>query len=175
MRTLSRPLKSAMALVVAGSLAFAVAASAGSRNGTSSRHDDDGPDRALRANLIASLAAGPTINGVRPGGRDWSLRTGTGTIDRDGSITVKVRGLVFTETGTTTPPNGNPLAAVSASLFCNGSTVAVGTTPSAPLSSDGNARIGGTLTLPSACNAPVVAVHPGTNVGVYIAISGFGM
>jgi hypothetical protein len=166
---------SALAVAATASLAFAVAAAAGGSTSKSSRHEDES-ERVLRAELIPSLAppVGPTVNGVKAGGKDWLLRRGTATIDDDGEVKVKVKGLVFTESGTTTTANGaNTLTAVSASLFCDGAAVPVGTTPTAPLSADGNARITGTITLPAMCTAPVVMVHPGPNVGNYIAISGF--
>ena len=139
---------------------------------------DDEAEKVLSTKLIPSLVAGPTINGVKPGGKDWLLRRGSASIRGNGSIRVKVKGLVFADSGTTTTqtPNGPfTLAAVSASLFCDGATTPVGTTATAPLSADGNAKITGTLTLPAMCNAPTVMVHPGTSVAAYIAISGFRM
>ena len=176
MRAFSKPLASAVSVAAAASLAFAVAAAADGSKGKSSRHDDRA-EKVLRTNLIPSLVAGPTVNGVMPGGKDWLLRRGSASIRSDGSIRVKVKGLVFAESGTTTTADGAfTLPAVSASLFCDGAAIPVGTTaPPAPLSADGNAKITGMLTLPARCNAPTVMVHPGTNKAAYIAISGFRM
>jgi hypothetical protein len=175
MRAFSKALTSAVSVAAAASLAFAVAAAADGSKGKSSRHDDEA-ERVLSTNLIPSLVAGPTVNGVKPGGKDWLLRRGSASIRSDGSIRVKVKGLVFAESGTTTTANGaNTVAAVSASLFCDAALIPVGTTAAAPLSADGNATITGTLTLPARCNAPTVMVHPGTNAAAYIAISGFRM
>lgn len=177
MRAFSKPLTSAISVAAAASLAFAVGAAADGSKSKSSRHDDEA-EKVLSTKLIPSLVAGPTINGVKPGGKDWLLRRGSASIRSDGSIRVKVKGLVFADSGTTTTqtPNGPfTLAAVSASLFCDGTTTPVGTTATAPLSADGDARITGTLTLPAMCNAPTLMVHPGTSVAAYIAISGFRM
>ena len=175
MRAFAKPLMSAVSVAAAASLAFAVAAAADGSKSKSSRHDD-GAEKVLSTNLIPSLVAGPTVNGVKPGGKDWLLRRGSASIRSDGSIRVKVKGLVFAESGTTTAADGTvTLPAVSASLFCDGATTPVGTTAAAPLSPHGNAKITGTLTLPAMCNAPTVMVHPGTNVAAYISISGFRM
>ena len=175
MRTFSKPLTSAISVAAAASLAFAVAAAADGSKGKSSRHDD-GAEKVLSTNLIPSLAGGPTVNGVAAGGKDWLLRRGSASIRSDGSIRVKVKGLVFAESGTTTTANGAAtVAAVSASLFCDAATTPVGTTAAAPLSPHGNAKITGTFTLPARCTAPTVMVPPGTNVAAYISISGFRM
>lgn len=124
--------------------------------------------------LVPSEVSDPSIFGVPPGAADWKLRKGVVKIKRNGRIIVKVRGLVFADTGTTTIETGTAgpftLTDVSASLFCNGESV--GTTDTAPLSASGDAKIRGQLTLPAKCVAPVVMVHPATNTEVYIAISG---
>lgn len=66
----------------------------------------------------------------------------------------------------------SPVKTVTASLYCGGAVE--GTTPSAPLSSRGDAELDGTVTVPSKCLQPTVLVHPNGGAGVYIAASGFG-
>lgn len=167
-------LRTALISAAVASLTFAVVGVAGSRHDGPGHHK--GSSKVFTAKLLPSTPspAGPTVNGVNPGGKPWLLRRGSAVVRRDGSLTVRVRGLVFTESGTTTPNGGAALPAVSASLFCNGATTAVGTTAAAPLSPTGDAKITGMVTLPATCAAPVVMVHPNTNVAAYIAISGFG-
>lgn len=148
----------------AGSLIVAVAASADGGDG------GDG----FRGRLTASLTTDPAVAGLKPGGRDWLLEEGSARVSRDGMLRVDAEGLVFRETGTTTAPGATaPLAAVSASVFCNG--VRVGTpTATVPLSApDGDARIRAQVDLPPSCVAPAVFVHPGANAGTYIAFTGF--
>jgi hypothetical protein len=83
-----------------------------------------------------------------------------------------VRGLVLPGA----PGNGTPgpVTTVSASLYCNADTTAVGTTPAVPISRDGDARMEGELSLPAKCVAPVVLVHPNGGAAAYIAATGFG-
>lgn len=124
----------------------------------------------LRSGLVGSTPspAGPTLFGVPPGGAPWVADdTSSVRIDRDGSIVLRVRGLVIP----TPPANGtNPVPLLSASLVCNGGIAA--TTGTVAFDARGNARLRQTLTLPSSCLAPAVLVHPGANTGVYIAASG---
>jgi hypothetical protein len=124
--------------------------------------------------LAPSVPADPALHGVAAGGAPWALRSGSAELGRKGRIDVRVRGLVLP------PPGGNgtagPVTTVTASLYCgaDSSTTAVGTTPSAPISQSGNARMAGRFTLPTKCLAPIVLVHPNGNAAAYIAASGFG-
>ena len=43
-----------------------------------------------------------------------------------------------------------------------------------PISTSGDARIGGQFTLPAKCLAPSVLIHPNGSSTTYIAASGFG-
>jgi hypothetical protein len=63
---------------------------------------------------------------------------------------------------------------VSASLYCAGNSVPVGTSDNVPLASDGDARIDTTLNLPTKCQIPALLIHPNGALGVYITTSGFG-
>jgi hypothetical protein len=147
----------------AGSMVAVMAASADGGDG------GDG----FRGRLTASLTTDPAVSGVNRGGLDWALKEGSARVSRDGVLRVDVEGLVFAATGTTTAPGAAaPLAAVSASVFCNGARVQQ--TATVPLSDpDGNARIRERVTLPAVCVAPYVFVHPGANGNTYIAFTGF--
>lgn len=128
--------------------------------------DDGGP--LLESGVIGSIptaAGGPTIFGVGPGARPWDVARSSIEVSRDGELEIRIAGLVFSDTKLATP-----VAAVSASLFCNG--VSVATTGTVTLSADGNARIEADITVPARCVAPVVLVHPGANKAAYIAASG---
>ena len=72
------------------------------------------------------------------------------------------------------PGRGYPglVKTVTASLYCGGSVQ--GSTPSAPLSSRGDAELDGSVTVPAKCLQPTVLVHPNGGAGAYIAASGFG-
>jgi hypothetical protein len=63
---------------------------------------------------------------------------------------------------------------VFASLYCDGSSTPVGSTPQVPLSMAGDASMSGMVTVPAKCLAPLVLVHPNANGAAYIAASGFG-
>jgi hypothetical protein len=168
--------------VIIGMLSAAALLGSGATAVTAAGHDgggrqggDDGRHRevsVLETTLAPSSPTDPVLHGVSPGAAPWALRHGEATLRRDGRLRVNVRGLVLPGA----PGNGTPgpVTTVSASLHCGADTAAVGTTPSAPISRAGDARMRGTLTLPAKCLAPVVLVHPNGNAAAYIAASGFG-
>jgi hypothetical protein len=65
------------------------------------------------------------------------------------------------------------VTAVSASLYCGGSSTPAGTSNSFPISADGNARITADFMLPTKCEVPALLIHPNGANTVYIATSGF--
>src|SRR5690349_3490335 len=79
--------------------------------------------------LVGSLTTDQPIFGVAPGGADWSVSRTTATVTADGKVDVHVRQLVLTGTG------ANPVATISASLFCNGTRA--GTVGPAPFDTAG--------------------------------------
>jgi hypothetical protein len=133
--------------------------------------DSNGNDQPLlRSGIVGSTpvaSGGVVLSGVTPGGVPWVVGSGRVKVDRDGSLDLRVQGLVVP-----VPPfNGtNPVAAVSASLVCNGvpgtPTATVAMTPA------GDARIRATVAVPTPCLAPGVLVNPGGNGAVYIAANG---
>jgi hypothetical protein len=160
MRRLPRVLLGTAAVALALAL---VPAAAGADSG-----GDNQP--LLRSGLVGSTpvaSGGVILSGVTPGGLPWVVGSGRVTVDRDGSLDVRVEGLVIP-----VPPfNGtNPVPAVSATLVCNG----VPGTPTATvaLSPAGNTRIRAMVAVPSPCLAPAVLVNPNGSPAVYIAANG---
>jgi hypothetical protein len=157
---------------LAGSGTTAISALGHDGAGGRSDHPDHGGATVLKTTLAPSVPSDPMLHGAAAGGAPWVLRRGEARLRRDGRLAVRVRGLVIP----TAPGNGTPgpVTTVSASLYCGNDTTAVGTTPSAPISRSGNARMAGQFSLPAKCLAPVVLVHPNGNGAAYIAASGFG-
>jgi hypothetical protein len=124
----------------------------------------------LKSGLVGSTApneGGVTLFGVVPGGRTWVIRAGEVRVARDGRLDVRMDGLVIPEA----PFDGtNPVAAVSATLVCNG----VPGTPTATfsLSPKGDGRIRTDVTVPQPCLAPAVLVNPNGSPTTYIAANG---
>ena len=138
--------------------------------------DRDRHDGTLLATTLApsvpTASGGPTVNKVAPGGVPWVLGRGAATLSRHGELRAFVRGLVIPPpAGTGTP---GPVTTVFASLYCDGSSMPVGSTPSVALSMAGDASMSGNVTVPAKCLAPLVLVHPNGNGAAYIAASGFG-
>jgi hypothetical protein len=156
-----------VALLAVGGLVLAVGAAAG--RGPS---DDHGKGGKLFSSTLAPIlgSADPAFHGVRPGGKAWRLERGNVRIKRNGDFDLRLKGLVLTSTGTP-----GPVATVSASLFCGAdtTTAAAATTGQVPLSSTGDAHIEAKLSLPPACLAPIVLVHPNGEVTLYITVTGW--
>jgi hypothetical protein len=146
------------------------------RRGDHGRRDRNRHDETLLATTLApsvpTTGGGPTLNGIAPGGVPWVLQRGAATLSRHGELRAFVRGLVIP------PPAGigtpGPVTTVFASLYCDGSSTPVGSTPQVPLSMAGDASMSGMVTVPAKCLAPLVLVHPNANGAAYIAASGFG-
>jgi len=99
-----------------------------------------------------------TVNGrgITGGLKPWVITTGSGEVDRNGSVHVSVSGLVIP----VAPFNGtNPVAAFGATVSCvtphgivnlrTGTAAATGT---------GDATIDGAVTLPNPCKDPILFV-----------------
>ena len=125
--------------------------------------DDDGQENqgkhlgndVLKATLAPSVTTDPLIFAVNPGGVSWSLSSGTVRLQVSGRIEVNVDGLVVTSTGV------NPVPDIAASVYCNG-TIAATTAPVA-FSSNGDATIKDTVTLPSTCMVQATSRYPRTS------------
>ncbi|GAB3081464.1 MULTISPECIES: hypothetical protein [unclassified Phycicoccus] len=128
----------------------------------SSGHDDH-DTTILRAGVVGSMVADPTLFGAKPGGAPWVIDEGQARVSRDGSVRVEVEGLVI-------PGRGNPVPQLSASVACGGMVVA--TTKPVAFDAQGDARIRAKVMLPERCLAPAVLLNPNGNPAVYIAVTG---
>ncbi len=121
--------------------------------------------------LAPSQPTDPVFHGVRPGGAPWVLKLGDVRLKRDGKLDLRVQGLVIPALGTP-----GPVTTISASLYCgaDSDTTGADTTQQVPISRKGDARIhDASLSVPSACLAPVILVHPNGLTKVYIALDGW--
>ena len=119
----------------------------------------------LRDSLVGSMPDGPVLAGtVSPGGAPWVVDESLARVREDGRVRVRVEGLVIPGVGT------GAVTTITATVVCNG--MAVATTESAPLDTDGDARIDDTVWLPDYCHMPAVLVNPNGNPARYIAATG---
>ena len=107
------------------------------------------------------------IRGVNGGGLPWQIAKGKGELASNGSLEVKVRGLVLLD-GPPVPPalrGTNPVSSFRAIVSCltivDGSpaTANVATGPF-PATATGDSDIEATVTLPRPCLAPIIFVGP---------------
>ena len=101
-----------------------------------------------------------TERGIAGGGAAWSITSATGSVDRQGDVSVTVRGLIVTVLGR------NPIGAFQAVVSCVTPDGVVNVeTGSAPASGTGDPTIDATVDLPHPCKDPVVFVGgtPGAN------------
>lgn len=169
------PKRTGVALLAAsafvGSATMAVTATAATGHGRAD-HRDRHNRPVLSTRLAPSVPTDPTLFGAAAGAVPWVLRSGDARLQSDGRFDARIRGLVIPVapfTGT-----AGPVTTVSASLYCGGSSTPVGTSNSFPLSTNGNARITASFTLPAICQIPALLIHPNGANTVYIATSGFG-
>jgi hypothetical protein len=131
----------------------------------------------ISANIVGSLTTDPAVAGITEAGAPWTVTSGSITISDAGVVKAKIKGLIIT-----TPAGSGvgPVTEIAASLVCGGAIVA--TTTSAPISSEGNAKIKDTITLPARCVDPIVLIQVAaatgfgtipTGGGPFIASSGF--
>jgi hypothetical protein len=138
-----------------------------------------GPATILKADTLAGVSgpyvgtANPATNnpirGINGGGLPWSLDEGKVVLGADGSLVVKVEGLVLTGSG------ANPVPSFRAVVSCQ--TVSAGmaavtnvSTDPFPATATGNSKIEATVTLPDPCFAPIVFVT--SSGGAWFAVTG---
>ena len=133
----------------------------GAGSATVLAHDSHGLLQFESMRPVTGAAVG-TVNhrGITGGGLPWAIKSGRGSVDSNGEVEVRVRGLVIP-----VPPfNGtNPVPMFGATVSCvtPGGIVNV-STKLFPASAAGDAMIEDTITLPHPCNHPVVfVVSPG--------------
>jgi hypothetical protein len=122
----------------------------------------------VRADLVGSMPApaSPAIAGINPGGAPWVNGPSSVRVREDGRITVSITGLVIP------PPRGtgvNPIAAVVATLVCDGA-VRASTAPF-PLSAAGDGSTSTMIAGTRHCDDAAVLIQPAANRAVYIASS----
>jgi len=139
-------------------------------------------DSVLKFKTMAPVT-GPFVGTANPirdisgGGLPWQLAKGEGELRSDGSLEVKVKGLVLFD-GAPVPPalqGTNPIPDFKAVVSClttvNGSaTTSNVSTAAFPATSTGDAKIEASVALPSPCFAPIVFVTSTT--GAWFAVTG---
>src|SRR5689334_1469588 len=148
----------ALATMAAAAAIYAGVA-AGHDGGGKGRHGDRGGHhgkKVLEQKLAPSVPTDPHFHNVAPGGVPWVLNRGEARLKMDGRFELRLDGLIIPTMG-----NAGPVTSVTASLYCGEAAntpddaTAVDTTPSVPLSSNGNARIrDDSFTVPATCLAP---------------------
>ena len=103
-------------------------------------------------------AAVNTLNdrGIKGGGLPWVITSGTGSVDRQGDVSVSVRGLIIV----VQPVNGhNPVPMFKATVSCITPHGVVNvSTGNFPASLAGDSTINATVDLPHPCKDPIVFV-----------------
>jgi hypothetical protein len=133
-----------------------------------------GPATVLKADTMAGVTGpyvGATnpIRGVNGGGVPWAISEGKVVLGADGSLEVKVEGLVLVATGANPVPSFR--AIVSCQTIVDGAAaVSNVSTDAFPATTTGDSKIEATMALPSPCFAPIVFVtSPG---GSWFAVTG---
>ncbi len=131
----------------------------------------DGP-KGLNAHVVGSTP-NITIRGVLSGGAPWVVQEGKASVDSNGNVKIRVKGLLI---GSGVLDNGapvpqavvgtvGPVTTVFASLTCGGAGGApfmVFNTPAVPLSTKGSFKINAQITLPTTCDRPIILIRAGT-------------
>ena len=122
----------------------------------------------VRADLVGSLPApaSSAIAGVDPGAAPWVNGPSSVRVRQDGRVRVSITGLVIP------PPRGtgvNPIAAVVATLVCDGAVRA--STDPFPLSTAGDGSTSTMIAGTRHCDDAAVLIQPAANRAVYIASS----
>ncbi|HET7421023.1 MAG TPA: hypothetical protein VFL27_11650 [Candidatus Dormibacteraeota bacterium] len=100
--------------------------------------------------------------GLTAGSLPWKITSGSGTVDRDGHVSVAVTGLVLAA-GPTTPPalvGKNPIGTFAAVVSCRTTAQQIVNvqTGGVPATMSGDASINTTVGLPHPCTTPEVFV-----------------
>ena len=159
------------AVLVAGS----TLASDGNRGGSDGDHGNNGDHGNGAKVLDASLAGipatltGQTFMGAVGGGVAWQIDSGRARLSSSGRLDVRVKGLVLAAGASA---GTNPIATGRALVSCSGAVVAM--SDSVPFSTQGDARVNATVTLPASCLAPVIFFAGDTAAGPrWFAVTGF--
>ena len=128
----------------------------------------------LKAETLAGVSGpyvGATnpIRGVNGGGLPWDIAEGKVVLAADGSLEIKVDGLVLATTGTN--PVGSFRAIVSCQTVVDGAAAVTNvSTDPFPATTTGDSKIEVMVSLPDPCFAPIVFVTSPT--GSWFAVTG---
>ncbi len=113
-------------------------------------------DRLIEFDSMTPIGTGaPTARDLAGGGLPWTITSGSGTVDRQGHVDVRVRGLVLAAgplAGTDPLPFAATVSCLTPAGIVNVTTASVATT------STGDATIDTTVALPHPCKTPEVFV-----------------
>jgi hypothetical protein len=131
---------------------------------------DKGTGGPARGELVGSVPSDPTVHGTAPGGLPWvTHKSSSAKLFPDGRLSVKVKGLLFTDGPFVGTPG--PVSSVSASVYCGAdATPAVASTGTVPLSRRRRRADRRGRHAPEPCADPVVLVHPFNATAFYIAL-----
>ena len=117
--------------------------------------------------VTGSAVGAVNDRGITGGGKPWVITSGTGEVDRDGSVHVTVHGLVIP----VAPFNGtNPVGMFGVTVSCVTPHGIVNvSTATAPATPAGDATIDGTVALAHPCKDPILFVTSPT--GAWFAMS----
>ena len=115
------------------------------------------------------VGASNPIRGVPGGGLPWIIESGRGSLDRDGHLKVRVRGLVLANHLPVPPAlqGINPVSPFKAIVSCQtiaadgSATVTNASTAGFRANREGDSNIRATVQLPHPCIAPIVFVTSG--------------
>ena len=123
-----------------------------------------GAKQIFSSSLVGIPTGGLVLDGVTGGGVPWSINAGRAVLTEDGHLSVVVQGLVVASSGV------NPITTGRAAVVCAGAVVA--TTDAVPFSSDGDAQVNATVSLPSPCLDVAVFFLNGAGTR-WFAVTGF--
>jgi hypothetical protein len=134
-----------------------------------------------RMTPVSGPYVGPAnpVRGVRGGGLPWVLTTGTGSLNCDGHLLVRVRGLVLAHQPSVPPAlrGTNPFPAfraiVSSQTIGAGGTATIVNVSTGDFraSASGDLDIDARVSFPQPCVAPMVLITGPSGVGAWLAVT----
>jgi len=122
--------------------------------GTASAGAHEG-DTLIQLDSMTTVGSPPaTVRTIPGGGAPWAITSGTGSVDRQGHVSVNVTGLIVA------PLGKNPIGTFEAVVSCNTphGVMNVETTGFPATMPGGDSTINATVALPHPCKDPIVFV-----------------